>query len=83
MDARLMSETDLQEVTGKKRGSAQAAWFKRQFNVDVTRRGDGTIVLTWATFEALQARKAGLTSANPSGAAPARPPVYSMRKAAA
>lgn len=83
MNERLMSDRDLEEVTGKKRCSAQATWFKRQFDIDVVRRGDGTIVLTWATFEALQARKAGLTNGLLSGAAPMRPPVYSMRKAAA
>jgi hypothetical protein len=83
MNTRLMSEKDLEEVTRKKRSAAQAAWFKREFNIEVVRRGDGTIVLTWSTFEALQARKAGLTSAAPASAAPMRPPVYSMRKAAA
>lgn len=83
MDTRLMSEKDLEEVTHKKRSAAQASWFKREFGIEVVRRGDGTIVLTWATFEALQARKAGLTSATPTSATSMRPPVYSMRKAAA
>jgi len=78
-----MSERDLEEVTHKKRSSAQVRWFKRQFGIDPVLRGDGTIVLTWATFEALQARKAGLMTDAAPGAASLRPPVYSMRKAAA
>ncbi|PYE13382.1 uncharacterized protein DUF4224 [Paraburkholderia silvatlantica] len=63
MSERLMSHDDLARVTGKKRYSKQAAWFKEQFGINVVRCGDGSPVMTWATFEALQAKKAGLSSA--------------------
>lgn len=61
-DNRLMTPQDLIEVTGKTRYSKQAAWFKARFNIDVTQRGDGSIVLAWATYLALDAKKSGLTS---------------------
>jgi hypothetical protein len=60
MDARLMSPDDLLLVTGKKRYTAQMAWFKRAFGVEPARSANGRPVMTWATFEALQAKKAGL-----------------------
>lgn len=74
-----MTAEDLERVTGKKRYSKQAEWFKEQFGIDVVRCGDGTLVVTWATFQALQDRRAGLTATE---SAPAeRPKVYSFRKA--
>lgn len=63
MSERLMTPADLEEVTDKKRYSKQAEWFRRQFNIDVVRRDDGSIVMTWATYEALSAKRAGLASA--------------------
>lgn len=59
-DTRLMSRADLVEITGKTRYSKQAEWFKDRFGIDVTRRGDGSIVIAWATFLALDAKKAGI-----------------------
>lgn len=56
----LMTPTDLEAVTGMKRYSKQADWFKRQFGIEAARRGDGSIVMTWATYEALSAGKAGI-----------------------
>jgi hypothetical protein len=58
-----MTTADLERVTGKKRYSKQAEWFKSQLGVDVMRCGDGSPVVTWATFEALQAKKMGLMTA--------------------
>ncbi|VWD22170.1 hypothetical protein BCO18442_04000 [Burkholderia contaminans] len=55
-----MTADDLEEVTRKKRYSKQADWFKDQYGVDVARRGDGSLVLTWETFRAMNDRKAGL-----------------------
>lgn len=74
-----MTVADLEQVTGKKRYSKQAAWFKEQFGVDVVRCGDGSLVVTWATFQALQDRRAGLTVGDTVTIE--RPPVYLLRKA--
>lgn len=63
MSDRLMTADDLARVTGKKRYGKQVEWFKLQFGVNVVRCGDGSPVVTWATFEALQAKKAGLSIA--------------------
>ncbi|PQV51830.1 DUF4224 domain-containing protein [Paraburkholderia sp. BL21I4N1] len=60
MNARLMSDEDLVHVTGKKRYSKQADWFKAEFGISVTRNADGKLVMTWATYEALAAKKAGV-----------------------
>ena len=62
MSDRLMTLAEIERVTGKKRYSKQAAWFREQFGVSVVRCGDGSPVVTWSTFEALQAKKAGLTT---------------------
>ena len=62
MSDRLMSAEDLARVTGKKRYGKQVEWFKRELGVNVVRCGDGSPVVTWSTFEALQAKKAGLTT---------------------
>lgn len=62
MNARLMTPADLVEVTGKKRYAKQAEWFKEQFGIAVVRRGNRSIVMTWATYEALAAKKAGIAS---------------------
>jgi Domain of unknown function (DUF4224) len=78
MTDRLMSAEDLARVTGKKRYSKQAQWFREQFGYDVVRCGDGSLVVTWATFQTLQDRRAG----NPAGDSDTndRPPVYLLRK---
>ena len=78
MSGLLMTPEDLARVTGKKRYSKQAEWFKQTFGVDVVRCGDGSIVMTWATFQGLQDRRAGLISDQQSTG---RPPVYLLRKA--
>jgi len=62
MSDRLMSADDLARVTGKKRYGKQVEWFREQFGISVVRCGDGSPVVTWSTFEALQAKKAGLTT---------------------
>ena len=64
MDRRLMSDEDLIDVTGKKRPSAQAAWFERQFGLKPVQRADGRIILTWAAFEAMQAKRMGVAPPN-------------------
>lgn len=70
-DNRLMTPGELEQITGFKRYSKQAQWFKRMFGVDVVSRDDRSIVMTWATYEALSAKKAGVA---PVGA-PVRQPV--------
>ncbi|WP_404609836.1 DUF4224 domain-containing protein [Caballeronia udeis] len=58
-----MTAADLERVTGMKRFSNQVEWFRREFSVNVARCGDGSPIMTWATFEALNQKRAGLTSA--------------------
>jgi hypothetical protein len=60
MSDRLMSAADLHLVTGLKRYTKQVAWFRENYGVKVVCSSDGAPVVTWATFEALQAKKAGL-----------------------
>ncbi|CAB3730327.1 DUF4224 domain-containing protein [Paraburkholderia rhynchosiae] len=81
MDTRLMSDQDLIDVTGKKRHSAQAAWFERHFGITPVQRADGRIILTWAAFEGLQAKRAGVGPAT-SSANTERPPLMPIRRAA-
>ena len=59
MSERLMDAADLERLTGKKRYSKQAAWFKANFDIDVVRCADGSPIMTWTQFDALMARKAG------------------------
>lgn len=81
MDTRLMSEQDLIDVTGKKRHSAQVSWFKQHFGLTPVQSADGRIILTWAAFEGLQAKRAGVGPAA-SGANTERPPLMPVRRAA-
>lgn len=60
MTIELMTSTDIERVTGKKRFSKQVAWFREQFGVTVARRSDGSPVMTWNTLEALIAKRAGV-----------------------
>jgi len=55
-----MTPADLEQVTGFTRYSKQADWLKRQFGIEPPRRADGSVVMTWATYEALAASKAGI-----------------------
>ncbi|MEX3926182.1 DUF4224 domain-containing protein [Paraburkholderia sp. BR10936] len=63
--SRFMSPADLAALTGMKRYSKQADWFKRTYGADVTRRDDGSIVMTWVTYEALNAKLYGVAPAAP------------------
>ncbi|MEB2511270.1 DUF4224 domain-containing protein [Burkholderia multivorans] len=60
MSERLMNADDLVRVTGKKRYSKQAEWFKATFGIEVVTAANGAVIMTWSTFESLQAKKAGL-----------------------
>jgi hypothetical protein len=60
-DARLLSDDDLVRVTGKRRYSKQAEWFKNNYGIDAPRAADGRLIVMWETFAALNARKAGLS----------------------
>lgn len=79
MDNRLMSEQDLQAVSGMKRKSLQVAWFQRQFGITPVTRADGRIIMTWNAFEALQAKRAGVL---PAPATAERPALTPIRRAA-
>jgi hypothetical protein len=74
-----MTADDLERVTGKKRYSKQAEWFREQFNIDVVRCSDGSLIVTWATFQALQDRRAGINAGDTQ--TDVRPPVHLLRKA--
>lgn len=58
----LMTADDLEQVTGFVRYSRQVEWFKRELRVNVARRADGSPVVTWETFNAVQKKRAGLTA---------------------
>ncbi|WP_244133319.1 DUF4224 domain-containing protein [Burkholderia gladioli] len=75
-----MSEEDLQHVTGKKRHSAQASWFKLHFGLTPVQSADGRIIITWAAFEGLQAKRAGIGEASAGGAP--RPSLTPVRRVA-
>jgi hypothetical protein len=79
MSDRLLSAEDLARVTGKKTSTKQAAWFESEFGVRVVRCGDGTPIMTWATFEALMQKRAGLSSANTEQPRFSLRPVRSVR----
>lgn len=49
-------------MTGLKRFSKQVQWFADQFGVKVATCNDGSPVMTWANFNALNARRLGLSS---------------------
>ena len=66
MSERLMSQNDLVRVTGKKRYGKQAEWFKATFGIDVVTAANGAVIMTWSTFESLQAKKAGLAGDTPA-----------------
>ncbi len=76
-----MSEGDLQHVTGKKRHSAQAAWFKLHFGLTPVQSADGRIIITWAAFEGLQAKRAGIVEPSAGGGGP-RPSLTPIRRVA-
>ncbi|VWB69713.1 DUF4224 domain-containing protein [Burkholderia lata] len=80
MSERLMNEVDLVRVTGKKRYGKQADWFKSTFGIDVVTAANGAVIMTWSTFESLQAKKAGLAGDTPETRA--RPALRSVHRAA-
>ncbi|CAJ2952663.1 DUF4224 domain-containing protein [Burkholderia pseudomallei] len=60
MTERLMTPADLAIVTGKKRYTKQVDWFKATFGINVVTAANGAVIMTWSTFESLQAKRAGL-----------------------
>ncbi|WP_250477358.1 DUF4224 domain-containing protein [Caballeronia sp. INML1] len=64
MTERLMTPEDLKQITGRVRYSKQAEWFKQAFGVEITRSFDGAPIMTWALYESLLARRAGLDTGN-------------------
>lgn len=76
MTFKLLSPQDLVQITGKKRSSAQATWFKQNFGVDPVRRADGTVVMTAETIESLMRKRMGIPMQGPHDSPRERPPVY-------
>lgn len=66
MTSRIMEPADLIAITGRRRYSKQAEWFREQYGVTVAQRDDHSVVMTWATYEALEAKKAGLAPSSAS-----------------
>jgi hypothetical protein len=66
MSDRLMTAEEIEQMTGWKRYSKQVQWFMDQFSVKVAVCADGSPVMTWANFNALNARRLGLSSAEPA-----------------
>lgn len=56
----LMTDEQLVRVTGKRRYSKQAEWFKDQFGIEPVCAGNGKLNMTWEHFNALMARKHGM-----------------------
>ncbi|WP_257765331.1 DUF4224 domain-containing protein [Burkholderia glumae] len=54
-----MDAAELARVTGFRRRSRQAEWFRDEFGIDVVRCADGSVVMTWTQFDALLAKKSG------------------------
>lgn len=71
MGSKLMTNDELVAVTGRKRYSKQVAWFREQFGVTLPCAVKGAPVITWAAFEALQAKRNG--TGGSVGMPPARP----------
>ena len=80
MSERLMNEADLVRVTGKKRYGKQADWFKATFGIDVVTAANGAVIMTWSTFESLQAKNAGRAGDAPGTRE--RPALRSVHRAA-
>lgn len=66
MSDRLMNSEEIERMTGWKRFSKQVQWFSEQFGVKVATCSDGSPVMTWANFNALNARRLGLSSHDPA-----------------
>lgn len=74
IDKRLMSDEDLAAVTGLQRYSKQCEWFRDRFGVEPVRVDNGRPIVTWAVFEALQARHFGVGAASVPAVRPALRP---------
>jgi hypothetical protein len=60
MSFEILSPEQLEEITGKKRFSAQADWFRYSFNIDPVLRHDGSVVITQTVFEELLRKRMGV-----------------------
>lgn len=76
-DDGLLSFDTLKSITGKSRPHAQAAWFKRQFEVSLPYNTERAII-SRTLFEQLQAKRAGLI---PDAPKTDKPKIYSVKAA--
>lgn len=76
MSDHLMTPDALERVTGYKRKSDQASWFRRTFGIEPITAANGAVIMSWAIFDSLQARKNGLTSDSRSSDRPALRPAH-------
>ncbi|MDR5777373.1 MULTISPECIES: DUF4224 domain-containing protein [unclassified Caballeronia] len=79
MGDRLLTHADLAEVTGLLQRNKQADWFAENFAINVVRRNDGLVVMTWDTFELLLARKYRLDSGPIAELRPPLRPLFPKR----
>ncbi|MBN3850140.1 DUF4224 domain-containing protein [Paraburkholderia sp. Ac-20342] len=79
MSFEILSAEQLVQITGKKRKSAQVAWFKKNFGLEPVLRADGSILMTQSAFEALLLKRMGVADALTKPEAP-RPPLLSPFK---
>lgn len=82
MNERLMTEADLLDVTGLKQNAARVRWFVTNYGVKPVQRADGSLILTWAAYEIMQARRAGGSVPANDPRASARPKLVPVGKAA-
>jgi hypothetical protein len=46
----LLSESELRELSGLSQGAAQAKFLKRAYGLNIPRRADGRVRVTWAAI---------------------------------
>ncbi|CAE6697047.1 DUF4224 domain-containing protein [Paraburkholderia domus] len=76
MSEHLMAPADLERITGYKRKAEQVSWFRRTFGIEPITAANGAIIMSWAIFDSLQARKNGLVSDASMRERPALRPVH-------
>ncbi|KVH77567.1 hypothetical protein WJ41_05025 [Burkholderia ubonensis] len=66
----------MEQITGKKRLSAQVAWFRQNFSTEPVLRADGSIVMTQDAFEQLLLKRLGVDPKPVDPQDLPRPPIY-------
>ncbi|KWD88461.1 DUF4224 domain-containing protein [Burkholderia ubonensis] len=80
MSFKILTEDQLEQITGKKRYSAQVAWFRETFGAEPALRANGSIVMTQSAFEQLLLKRLGIETKPADLRDEPRPPVYPVHK---